>query len=338
MKRGIFVAVFLIAGALSISAIPADITYTEGDASVRLKNGTQKDAEIGAVLNTGDMLKTGGDGQAELDQKGVTIKVARNTVFTLMEKAQGNQSTSVLSVTLGSIKFHYDKLTGTEPQVRTNGALAGVRGTDFTVFAGADGSTLFTVDAGQVQVEAAGQTVALTSNEGVEVPLGKPPGDKFTVQRDQINYSTWNEDKLQAMLADPETAMANIDTAMAGYIKDVNDYASLFTEYRQKLDVERQNAIAITNDKGKDEGTKYSQEVVFPLMIQTANLSLNLAYSSLAALSLRRFVAGRLYVLLKAKFITLPDDPVWTGFLSSYHSLLSEFEESIAPHLVEANI
>ena len=129
----------------------------------------------------------------ELDQKGVTIKIAHNTVFTLMEKAQGNQSTSVLSVALGSIKFRYDKLTGTEPQVRTNGAVAGVRGTEFTVFSGADGSTLFAVDSGQVTVEAAGQSVDLAASEGVEVPLGKPPGDKFTVQRDQVNYSTWND-------------------------------------------------------------------------------------------------------------------------------------------------
>ena len=73
-------------------------------------------------------------------------------------------------------------------------------------------------------------------------------------------------------------------------------------------------------------------------MIQTSSLSLNLAYSSLAALSLRRFVAGRLYVLLKARLITQLGDPAWTGFLSRYHDLLSQFEESIAPHLVAAQI
>jgi hypothetical protein len=73
-------------------------------------------------------------------------------------------------------------------------------------------------------------------------------------------------------------------------------------------------------------------------MIQTGNLSLNLAYSSLAALSLRRFIAGRLYIFLKSRFITRPDDPTWSGFLSPYRDLLGQFEESITPHLVEANI
>jgi hypothetical protein len=331
-------AAFLLAASLSLSAIPADITYSEGDASVRLKSGKQQDAEIGIAVNTGDTLKTGADGLVELNQKGVNIKIAHNTVFALMERAQGNQTTSVLSVTLGSIKFRYDKLTGSEPQVRTNGAVAGVRGTEFTVFSGADGSTLFAVDSGQVTVEAEGKSVDLGASEGVEVPLGKPPGDKFTVHRDQVNYSTWNDDKLQAMLADPEAAMTSIETAMAGYITDVNDYAALFIEYKQKLDAERANRQKITDEKGKEEGTKYETDVVFPLMVQTSSLSLNLAYSSLAALSLRRFVAGRLYILLKSRLIAHPDDQMWIGFTSRFGNLLEQFEEAITPHLVEANI
>ncbi len=338
MKRLTASAAFFLAAALSVGAVPADVTYTEGDASVRLKNGTQKDAEIGAVLNTGDTLKTGGDGQAELDQKGVTIKIARNTVFTLMEKAQGNQSTSVLSVTLGSIKFHYNKLTGTEPQVRTNGALAGVRGTDFTVFAGADGSTLFTVDSGEVSVEAGGQTVALDAGQGVEVPLGQPPGGTFAVHSDQQDYRTWNADKLAAMLADPLAALGSVETAMADYIKNVGDYAASYQEYRQRLDAERQKRTQIFNEQGADAAQKYEQDVVTPLALQAGYLELNVRFYALAALSLRRFVAGRLYVILKARSIATPTDPTWVSFTSRFDALLASFEKSIAPQLVAVDI
>jgi hypothetical protein len=338
MKTYAAMTIVLALGAFSLSAAPADITYAEGDASVRLSSGKQQDAQIGDRLNMGDTLRTGADGLVEMDHRGVTIKIARGTVFTLMEKSQGGTSATVLSVALGSIKFRYDKLTGTEPQVRTNGAVAGVRGTEFSVFSGADGSTLITVDSGLVTVESEGRSVELAASEGVEVPLGKTPGEKFTVQRNQIDYSTWNSDKLTAMLADPVAAIAGMETAMASYIRDVTEYDASFREYSRKLADERAARLKITEDKGKDEGQKYETEVVTPILKQTSALGLNLRYSALAALSLRRFVSGRLYVILKARYITEPQSEVWTRFTERYKGLIESFETSIAPHLVEADI
>ena len=203
MKKPITCAALLLLGAFALSAAPADVTYTEGDATIHTKAGTTQDAQIGDVMNTGDTLRTGADGQSELDQKGVTIKISPKTVFTLMEREQGGKTSSVLSVALGSIKFRYDKLTGSEPLVRTNGAVAGVRGTEFSVYSGADGSTLIAVDSGLVNVESGGKSVDLGPKEGVEVPLGKPPGDKFAIPDKPMDYSTWNNGKLDAMLADP---------------------------------------------------------------------------------------------------------------------------------------
>jgi hypothetical protein len=320
------------------NAVPSDVTYAEGDVTTRLSSGKQQDTSIGDVLNTGDSVKTGQDGQAELDQKGVTIKVSHGTVFTLMERSQAGQTSSVMSVALGSIRFRYDKLTGQEPMVRTNGAVAGVRGTEFSVFAGADGSTLIAVDSGQVTVQAEGKSVELASAEGVEVPLGQPPGDKFVVHSDQIDYSKWNGDKLSAMLADPIAALQSVQTALTGYIKDANDYSSMLKDYREKLLAEQQKLAAIRNEKGKAEGDKYASEIVSPLLTQTINLGLNMRFSALAALSLRRFVGGRLYLFMKERYIANVEDPTYTDFLAQYDSLLSSFEQSIVPFLVQADI
>ena len=306
MKQTILVAGLILAFAAAAQAAPTDVTYTEGDATTRYHSGVQQDTSVGDVLNTGDSVKTGDDGLVEMDQKGVTIKVSHGTVFTLMETTQGNQNAPVLSVALGSIKFRYDKLTGQEPLVRTNGAVLGVRGTEFTVFAGADGSTLIAVDSGQVTVQAEGQSVELASAEGVEVPLGKPPGDKFAVPKKKIDYSKWNDDKLSAMLADPLAAMQSIEQTMAGYIKNTIDYTNLFKEYTAKLAAERENLARVRKEQGDAEGQKYADSVVTPLTLQTSNLGLNMRYAALAALSLRRYVAGRLYVFLKARYITKP--------------------------------
>ncbi len=338
MKKALALALFLLAGTLVASAAPADVTYTEGDATLKLKTGAQQDVQIGDTLNTGDTLRTGTDGLAELDQKGVTIKISHGTVFTLMEKNEAGQTSTVLSVALGSIKFRYGKLTGSEPQIRTNGAVAGVRGTEFTVFSGADGSTLFAVDSGQVTVESEGKTVELAASQGVEVPLGKTPGDVIPLRSDQIDYSKWNEEKLATMLADPIASMSIIQGAMDEYVKSETDYYNQYLASQAQLDQAFQMHNQILHDKGADEAKKYQEEVFLPLTVQTSHLVLNYRYYSLAALSLRRFVAGRMYISLKARYITNQDAPEWKEFQSKFKDFTSAFEQSIVPRLVEADI
>jgi len=338
MKKATLCAALMLLGSLALQAVPTDVTYAEGEATIKSKAGKQQEASIGDVMNTGDTVRTGTAGLVELDQKGITLKLSPNTVLTLMERERGGGASPVLSVALGSLKLRFDKLTGKEPMIRTNGATGGVRGTELSVFSGADGSTLFVVDSGEVRVEAGGESVDLAAEEAVEVRLGQAPGGKFTVHRDQVDYAKWNEDKRAAMLADPAAAMTGIEIAMASYIKDVEQYDALFKEYSAKLADERAARVKITEAKGKGEGERYENEVVFPLMNQTSALGLNLRYSTLAALSLRRYVGGRLYLFLKAKYIARPDEAEWTGFLSRFNALLSDFEKSIAPHLVEADI
>jgi hypothetical protein len=338
MKRSLFCAGLLLAGAMIASAAPADITYTEGDTTLKLKTGKQQDAQIGDTLNTGDTLKTGKDGLAELNQKGVTIKISKGTVFTLMERDLAGKTASVLSVALGSIKYKYDKVSGSEPLIRTNGAVAGVRGTEFTVFSGADGSTLIAVDSGQVDVEAEGKTVQLAAAQGVEVPLGQPPGEAIPLKSDQIDYSKWNEEKLASMLADPVGSITTIQSVMDEYAKNATDYYNQYLASSLQLQQAFQTYQQTVRDKGADEAKKYQEDVYVPLTIQTSRLVLNYRFYSLAALSLRRYIAGRMYVILKARYITNQDAPEWKDFQAGFKNFLSTFEQSIAPRLVDADI
>ena len=333
----------LLAAALLLTAsfafaIPTDVTYAEGDASIRFKTGKQLTAEIGAILNTGDMLKTGRDGLVELDQKGVVLKISPNTVFTLMERERKGSTTPVLSVALGSIKFRYDKLTGKEPTVQTNGCAMGVRGTEFSVFAGADGSTLVLVDSGSVEVEAEGKTVALAPDEGVEVKLGQGPGEKFAVHRDQVDYSKWNDEKLAAMLTDPAAAMTGIEARMSSYIASVTEYDGLYREYKQRLVDERKRKAAVAKEKGNEAAQKLEDEVISPLAFQTGYLFLNVRYFALAALSLRRYVGGRLYKFMKSRYIAAPAESAWVEFRARFEQVLTGFERSVVPQLTAEDI
>ena len=319
-------------------AVPNDVIYSEGDATVKYQKGYVDEVYIGDIYDTGDTITTGYDGFVELDQEGLVLKINPDTVFTLQEKDEKGEKTGVFSLALGSIKFRYDRITGKEPMIQTPSCVAGVRGTEFSVFAGADGSALIVVDSGQVEVESEGKAVQLTTDEGVEVQPGEPPGDKFVVQRDQIDYKSWNDDKVEAMLADPVLAMERLQDRMDYYIDNVDEYFELFGAYNQKLTDERTKAAEIGEKDGQEALRKYYDEKVMPLAQTTADLGLNVRYFALTALTLRRYVNGRLYTLMKSHFIVSPSDSKYLTFIDQYDNLLESFEKKIVPHLVEADI
>ena len=338
MRRPLAMVLTCVLAGAPLGAQSADVSYVEGEADLRRSDGKVTTAEIGDVLRTGDGLRTGRDGTVELDQSGAVIRVSPGTVFTLMEKTVAGEPAPVLSVALGSIRMRYDRITGKEPLIRTNSISAGVRGTELTVWSGADGSTLIAVEAGLVTVESEGVSVDLAANEAVEVPLGSPPGPKITLQRDQIDYSTWNQQKLESLLADPVAGIRGVRQRLEGYVAALGESDALYRGVRAQLETERAARAKIADEKGKDEADKYEAEVVQPLLLQTTAHRLNVRYNALAALSLRRYVAGRLYVMLKPRQLAGGQDAALAEFLGVYRDVLELFEKSVTPFLVDADI
>jgi hypothetical protein len=338
MKKIILAASLLTLILLSGFAVPNDVTYAEGDATVKFQEGYVEDVYIGDVYDTGDTVTTGYDGFVELDQEGLVLKINPDTVFTLQEKEEKGEKTGVFSLALGSIKFRYDRITGKEPMIQTPSCAAGVRGTEFSVFAAADGSALIVVDSGQVEVESEGRAVQLTTDEGVEVQPGEPPGDKFAVKSDQIDYRSWNDSKLEVMLDNPILAMDRIHDRLEYYNSNVDLYYSLYRENEELLTRERSKAVEIDQKEGTDAGNKYRLDVIQPIAERTRNSYINLRFYSLAALSLRRYVGGRLYLFMKTQYIINADDVAYQQFKRSYRDFLDQFETTIVPHLADIDI
>lgn len=338
MNKSAAVIAALLLSAAACFAVPSDVVYSDGEASVRYKSGSSAEVAIGDLLDTGDTVTTGFDGFVDLDQDGLTVKINPDTIFTLQEKEQGGERAGVLALVLGSIKFRFDRLTGREPLVQTGACNAGVRGTEFTVFAGADGSSLILVDSGLVEVEAAGGAVSLGAAEGVEVRPGEPPGEKFDIKSRQVDYKAWNDERVQTMLADPEAAMSRLADRLAYYVESISSYDALYRGHSARLAEERAKAGDINAREGAEAAARYQREMVFPLTVQTANLHLNVRFFSLAALSLRRYVSGRLYVMLKATHMGDAAGGSYGAFLRAYGAFLDEFENAVAPHLVERDL
>ena len=316
----------------------ADIDYVEGEAWIAEQLGDEYDAQIGDHIETGDTVNTASDGYVELAQQDTIIKISSDTVFSLREKVEEGAKTDVFACVLGSAQFKIKKLTGRAPEITSNSCAAGVRGTEFTLYAGADGSSLIVVTEGRVAVQAAGKAVELAAEEGVEVELGQPPGEKFKVHRDQIDYQTWNNEKLSRLTTDPLGSIERFEQRLNSYLEEIDTRFPVYREYTVKLAREKEKLKQIEEKEGKEARTNHYRETVFPLEVETTYMYLNIRYFSLASLSLRRYVLGRMYLLLKAQYMATPQDAEYLQFLSKYQDVLHTYEEKIVPYLVEADL
>jgi len=317
----------------------ADIVYVEGTVDLKLADGGKTEALIGDYLARGDTIITDTDSYAELEQtNGYSIKISEDTIFTLQEMERGGEKRSVLSTTVGAVAFKFAMMTGKEPLIATPGTVAGIRGTEFQLFAGIDGATLVVVSSGKVEVEAEGKKVELLPEEGVEVPAGAPPGEKFQVLRGELDFSTWNSTRLESMLEDPAGAIRGIEKAMEAFRVNIAELLPAWEVDREKLEAERQKLLDLEAEKGKEARKEHYEKVVFPLEVETTYLRLNIRYYALSALSFRRYVLGPMYARVKSTFIGSLDSPAYADFEKVYESILADYERDITPLLVEADI
>ncbi len=337
MKRAIFAAATLTFVFVSgIFGQDASVVYTAGYVDLKEKDGEIYEALIGDALYVGDSVITGEDGTAELDQQNTgIIKISPDTVFSVREIERNGEKRTVLSTAIGKVRFAFDRATGNEPLLASPGAVAGVRGTEVELLAGADGSTLIVVETGAVEVESRGETVSLAAEEGVEVAPGRPPGEKFTVLRGQLDFSAWSAEKTAAIDADPLAALENAAEGLEALMSEIEALVPMYERKRSELSDERKELLSI---KDEEKRKRFYEDTVFPLEIQTTYTGLNLRYYTLSALSYRRFVIGGIYLRVTSSRIGESGGPDETAFLKRYGSIIDRYERIVSPHLVERDI
>ncbi len=330
--NGAYAPVFLFAE-------DALLVYSEGEVDFDRGRGRRIEAMIGDLLAEGESVITGRSGYAEMERGSSTmITVKPDTIFTLEKTGDAGDERDVLRCTFGSISYRFEKLSGKEPYLVTPGAIAGVRGTEVTVSAAEDGSSLFVVESGLVEVEAEGETVLLEAEEGVEVRPGEPPGEKFEVKRGRIDYARWQQQRSDAFLEDPLIAVQGVERRFMGFVKKVEELVPVYAEHKRWLDYEREEMKKVLEKEGEEARNAYYDEHVFPLEVKAHNSYITLRYWAKSALSLRRYVLGRMYLTLKTSYLTEPDNPGFRNFLEVYERILQSFESDIVPRLVDADL
>lgn len=194
--RPIFVLVALMMCSLATTALALEgqVVYTDGDVSVR--SGSEVlEATIGMPVGQGDVIQTGADGVAIISiSSGTDLKLRENTTLAL--DSLGDQIR--VSLTAGGVFSKVSKLLAGRYVVKTETAVAGVRGTEFFVAYGRKidmrPDIWLCVNSGSVEVS------ILETNQSVIVEEGKGinivGGTKLTIPRRYpwTRKLNWNTD------------------------------------------------------------------------------------------------------------------------------------------------
>jgi len=329
-KYGLLILGFIFCGV--VAAQDAEVVYVDyPEVEVKRTGGATFLADFGDSLGVGDTVTTTRYGEAELElADGGTVRVAPDTVYQIQVVHTGGQSQTVMNVALGSVRFKFGALAGSrEPLVGAPTAVAGVRGTEFTVNVAADGSTVFVVDEGLVDVSAGGESVRLVKGQGVEVLPGEQPGEPFDAIERAFDYSSYNDERVQALVQNPVRAVQAHTKRMQEFADQIAVIQPLYEEARQELAQANEHQGELEGDARRE----YFENTVVPLRARTADLFDNMRFYALSGLSLRRHVLGRMYILVSLKYLGSEGDPIYRDFLASYAEALDVYEHGIVPIL-----
>jgi hypothetical protein len=332
VKKILLTLLFALVAVSFAAAESGKVSFMEGDVKIKAKSGQTKTADMGMGVGIGDTVITGKDGYCEVAlDNGSTIKINSGSVFTIAEredKEEKGKKRSVFQTIVGVVTCKFQKFTGKEPYIATPTTVCGVRGTEFTIVAGADGSALYVVDSGAVSVSAQGEEVILAPEEGVKVLAGQKPGRKFEVKSGSIDYKKVSAETETAMMSNPAgildiffNQLKEYEAQASGWKKMQSENIELVKKLRKEMDSKRESMA-------KDDWKALYDQTVTPREMDTTFLMLNSRYYAIGALSFRRYLISGLYIHMRTKYIIQTDSVEWKTFKEKYDALLIYFDDS----------
>jgi hypothetical protein len=188
--------------------------------------------DIGAPVENYDILRTGKNGTMEVTltagpSPDTTIRVDPNTSFTVEVGKVKGQPQATVNMISGTISMKVKKITGSGGvDVKTESAVMGVRGTEFSVTTPPSGDILITCSEGAVACKDESGT-ELTARPGTAVE--KIAGERFrtvpvAVSSIKAFQSQWSTERVAALRSNAARAIQN--------------YATRYDELSRKFDTE----------------------------------------------------------------------------------------------------
>jgi hypothetical protein len=325
-KTGVWWLLFMLIPLSGISAqssrLNGEMVYVEGYVDVH-RDGKVMDwrnVDIGLILEQYDLVETGDDGYAEIEvdspsSRGNMVRVFEDTAFYFDFDDSGGKERTKFEVLTGSLSLKVQRLTGTgDVVVKTESAVMGVRGTEFTVTAAPEGSVLISCKEGSVSC----------TTEGGEEKFSKPgtvveqPRDgglrEISVELGELDAyrRDWFDQKIESFI--PSAGI--VVKGFARQYKDLTDrFNSAYNELMQHSGIF--NRWERDLKQGKSMGSAVKDKIeVSPAVFRMRSII---------------FMYERLYYRIKSlkeiyKEYNIPSSRLWSGYSTT--DLFREFERN----------
>ncbi len=260
-------AVVLALG-LAASSARAEATATsgklvkaQGQVFVRPPNGTEAAAQSGTQLVPGTQIRTGADGNAEVQfDDGSLLKVTPSTSIVLSPTKRQQKKNSVL-LFFGRVwsKVSPSKTGDANYEVQTPNAVCGVRGTEFETQVADDGSVRMQVKEGKVAVDGEDKDGAV-AGAGQQVEANETGVDDTESSSGQQSEEAWRKEKGDRLNSSSES----IVKSLKGKVMSRKDKMAKLVARQKELESKRTRAEerARAGEEGAiDEIKKYNKEL-----------------------------------------------------------------------------
>jgi hypothetical protein len=258
--NGRLVIVILFILMVPIIALSVEVDFISGEVQYSHLKSDWKQLDIGMSLVSGDIVKTGVNSEAVLRDEDNEIYISENSNFTISEKYEQEKKKPTFMLFLGRMKFKLGKSGVSEPDIQTQTVNLTIRGTEFEVGAGFDGSTIVLIEEGTVAVQGKAEELVLEQGEGTEVAFGEEPTEKFEIITRVIEWDDW--------LASSQEAVQGNETQLLSRILDrfriVENEIGEYEEIREGSLAEKDRYIALRDraleEDKQEEAEEYSQK------------------------------------------------------------------------------
>jgi len=236
------------------------VDWVSGDVTYSHLKSDWKELDVGMKLSPGDIVKTGLGSETTLIDDGTEVFILENSTFTVSEKYENDVRKAGFMLFLGRMKLKLSRVREDEPEIRTQTVNMTIRGTEFEVGSGYDGSTLVVLTDGVVVVRGKSKELVLQGGEGTEVAFGEEPVEKFEVMTRVIDWDEWLTLSKKSIKGKELELLGRI----LGKFKEINyqisDYERIREEALQKKDEYIRIRDELAEEGKTEEATKYSKE------------------------------------------------------------------------------
>jgi hypothetical protein len=230
-------------------ATAAMVDYVSGEVRYRHLKQEWEALEVGMNILSGDMIETGANSEAVLLDGDSEIYLSENSSFTLSERYEDERKRSTFLLFLGRMRYKLGKSGEGEPDVQTQTVNLTIRGTEFEVGSGYDGSTIVLIDEGSVAVQGKTRELLLVEGEGTEVAFGEEPTEKFEVMKRVIDWSGWLTESQDAVVGNETALLSRTENRFEEISRDIAEFETIRGESLQKKD-----SFIAQRDEFLDEG------------------------------------------------------------------------------------